>query len=83
MINTTQGPMDEALLARTVIFEDRPTEFVVAVEWRFEGELVRRDAHVILKDPSPIATAIIGHAARDVTVGLSSVAGRSDVGGLR
>lgn len=34
MIRTTHGMMDEVLLARTVGFEDRPTEFVVWVEWR-------------------------------------------------
>ncbi|MBA3578933.1 MAG: hypothetical protein H0W42_03010 [Gemmatimonadaceae bacterium] len=33
-INTTHGPVDEAILARTVGFEDRPGEFVVWVEWR-------------------------------------------------
>lgn len=57
-ITTTLGPVEEASLARTVGFEDRPSEFVVWVEWKFGGELVRRDAHVILKEPSAVATAI-------------------------
>lgn len=34
MLTTTHGEIDETRLARTVIFEDRPNEFVVAVEWR-------------------------------------------------
>ena len=34
MITTTHGEKDERDLARTVIFEDRPDEFVVAIEWR-------------------------------------------------
>lgn len=34
MITTTHGPVDEHALSRTVGFEDRPTEFVVWVEWR-------------------------------------------------
>ena len=60
MITTTHGPMDEAQLARTLGFEERPNEFVVWVEWRLGEELVRRDAHVILKEPSVIADALVG-----------------------
>lgn len=37
MIKTTHGLKDEAELARTVGFEDRPGEFVVWVEWRLMG----------------------------------------------
>jgi len=48
-ILTTHGDVDESQLARTVGFEERPTEFVVWVEYRLDGELVRRDCHVILK----------------------------------
>lgn len=59
-INTTHGLLEEATLARTVGFEDRPPEFVVWVEWRLGDELVRRDAHVILKQPSVIADALVG-----------------------
>lgn len=57
-INTIKGPVEESALARTVGFEDRPAEFVVWVEWRLNGELVRRDAHVILKQASVVADAI-------------------------
>lgn len=58
----TMEAVDESLLARTVGFEDRqdPPEFVVWVEWRLSGQLVRRDAHVILKQSSVVATAIVG-----------------------
>ncbi len=59
-ITTTKGPIDESVLARTVGFEDRPSEFVVWVEWRLDGELVRRDAHVILKETSAVAGAVVG-----------------------
>lgn len=59
-INTIHGLMDEAMLARTVGFEDRPNEFVVWVEWKLGDEIVRRDAHVILKQASVIADAIAG-----------------------
>jgi len=60
LINTTHGPLDEATLARTVGFEDRPGEFVIWVEWRLGEELVRRDAHVVLKQPTVTADAIVG-----------------------
>jgi len=77
-MNTTHGQIDPAMLARTLIFEDRPDEFVVSVEWRapacrdgckvcaqpdmpkaVNGQvLVRRDAHVILKEASVGADAL-------------------------
>jgi hypothetical protein len=60
MINTTKGLLEESSLARTVGFEDRPSEFVIWVEWRQGDELVRRDAHVILKTPSVTADALVG-----------------------
>ena len=59
-ILTAIGLVDEADLARTVGFEDRPTEFVIWVEWRYDGEIVKRDAHVVLKAPSATADAIVG-----------------------
>lgn len=83
-MNTTHGPLDESILARTVGFEDRPKEFVVWVEWRLMNHdsatcascavsgnpipvgdtvLVRRDAHVILKEPSVTADGIAASLA--------------------
>ena len=81
-IHTTHGLVEDSTLARTVGFEDRPTEFVVWVEWRAlqhdaatcatcqlptnpqpDGHgavLVRRDAHLILKEPSVVASALVG-----------------------
>jgi hypothetical protein len=58
LINTIHGLMEESTLARTVGFEDRPNEFVVWVEWRRGEELVRRDAHCILKHASAVAEAV-------------------------
>jgi len=58
LINTINGPVEESSLARTVGFEDRPNEFVIWVEWRLGSELVRRDAHVVLKEPSVVADAL-------------------------
>lgn len=58
LIHTTLGDVEESVLDRTVGFEDRPNEFVVWVEWRHGNELVRRDAHCILKRMTVEATAI-------------------------
>jgi hypothetical protein len=60
LITTTHGPVEESALARTLGFEERPNEFVVWIEYRIGDELVRRDAHVILKEPSVIADALVG-----------------------
>jgi hypothetical protein len=60
LINTTHGQVEESTLARTTGFEDRPNEFVVWVEWKLGDELVRRDAHVILKQGSVVADALVG-----------------------
>jgi hypothetical protein len=82
-IQTIKGLLDESTLTRTVMFEERPQEFVISVEWRLprtvplpdlragasvdeqlvraremQGELVKRDCHVILKTPSAVATAV-------------------------
>jgi hypothetical protein len=84
LMNTTHGLVEESTLARTVGFEDRPNEFVVWVEWRMGEELVRRDAHVILKRPGEEAQAVLGAIAgpNDVTVGLSGVAANGAAGGF-
>jgi hypothetical protein len=59
-ITTTHGPLEETTLARTVGLEDRPREFVIWVEWRLGDELVRRDAHVVLKEVSVAADLVAG-----------------------
>lgn len=58
MIRTTKGVVEESTLARTVIFQDHPNEFTIAVEYRLGDELVRRDAHIVMKEPSVIADAV-------------------------
>jgi hypothetical protein len=60
LIHTTKGELEEYELQRTLGFEERPTEFVVWIEYRLGDELVRRDAHVILKQPSVVADALVG-----------------------
>ncbi len=81
IITTTHGQLDESTLLRTVGFEDRPTEFVIWVEWKLAAHnanclfcadqanprpsadgsvLVKRDAHVVLKQGSVVADALVG-----------------------
>lgn len=83
MISTTKGVIDEALLRRTVGIDDRPNANDVAVwiEWRLDGEIVRRDAWVTLK-VSNIEAITSPRPSNDVTVGLTGVAAKAEAGGL-
>ena len=61
MIQTIHGLMPEHELERTTTFIDRPTELVNIIEYHWNGERVHRSAFVTLKEPSEIATAIVGN----------------------
>lgn len=54
MIETTNGPMDEATLTRSVILHDRPSGLALWIEYRVgsavDGDLVRRDAFPLPKN---------------------------------
>jgi hypothetical protein len=52
--------VDDSTLEKRELFESRPNEFVIAVEWREAGVLVKRDCHLILKTPSVVADALCG-----------------------
>lgn len=52
--------VDASTLEKRTIFEDRAAEFVIAVEYREGDVLVRRDCHVILKQPATVAESIAG-----------------------
>lgn len=60
LVRTIKGEVEEGQLARTVGFEDRPTQYAVWIEWRLEGELVRRDAFLLPKDTRPTVETIHG-----------------------
>lgn len=59
MIETLIGPMDEADLEKVEGGIDNENEHTTWVEYYYEGELVRRDAHVTLKH-GMVAGAIAG-----------------------
>lgn len=72
-INTTKGLVEESALARTLGFEDRPDQIALWVEWRLEGELVRRDAFPLPKEAGPLVFTTegdrpIGELARVIEI---------------
>jgi hypothetical protein len=60
LIFTTKGEMDESLLERTEGVVDNENEHTTWVEYRFDGEVVRRDVHVALKQGIDMASIAEG-----------------------
>lgn len=58
LVFTTKGELPFDTLTRTFELTDGEADITVAVCWRVGGELVRRDAHVVLKHPTVEAAAI-------------------------
>lgn len=63
LIRTIHGMLEESTLTKIVghedrTYPDRAGEYVTWIEWKQGDEIVRRDAHVILKEPSVVADAI-------------------------
>jgi len=56
IVTTTKGPMDDSLLEKREGSVDNSNEFTTWVEYRLDGELVHRSAHVTLKQ-SPAAAS--------------------------
>jgi len=49
LISTTKGLMDEALLIKSEGVVDNEDEFTTWTEYRLDGEIVHRSAHVTMK----------------------------------
>ena len=49
LLYTTKGEIDESLLVRTEGVDENDNERAEWVEYRLDGELVRRDLHLTLK----------------------------------
>lgn len=60
LITTTKGLMDESLLVKKTGGIDNDDELTTWVEYRLDGELVHRSAHVTLKK----TPAMFGEAAK-------------------
>jgi hypothetical protein len=60
LITTTKGLMDESLLVKKTGGIDNDDERTTWVEYRLDGELVHRSAHVTLKK----TPAMFGEAAK-------------------
>lgn len=60
IVTTTHGPMDDALLLKKEGVVDNENELTTWTEFYYQGELVHRSAHVILKKIPPM----FGEAAK-------------------
>ncbi len=58
VVYTIHGDLPRRDLLRSLTLAENDNEYCVAVTWFYNGELVRRDAHVILKQSSAVASAI-------------------------
>ena len=78
-MNTTHGLMNEAQLARSVGFEDRPNEFVVWVEWRMPACIDPCPVCAHPDNPQPVNGQVLvrrdAHCIlKDATVGAQAIA---------
>jgi hypothetical protein len=48
LVDTIKGPIARDQLVVTDIVEEGPNHRSIVTEWRFQGEIVKRDCHVIL-----------------------------------
>lgn len=60
LIFTTKGDIEESLLTKTEGFDETETEIVNWTEYHLNGELVKRDVHLALKQPAAFTDTIIG-----------------------
>ena len=57
LIETKYGPMEEALLSYREEITDNDNEYTVAQVWERDGEIVKRSAHITLKQMPPMGGA--------------------------
>lgn len=60
LVSTTKGLMDEALLIKSEGVVDNENELTTWTEYRLDGEIVHRSAHVTMKK----MPAMFGEAAK-------------------
>lgn len=60
LIFTTKGDLEESLLIMTEGSDETDTETANWIEYHLDGELVKRDVHLILKHPATFTDTQIG-----------------------
>ena len=55
VVTTIVGDIPRAQLERSVRLFEQPANYVVTVEWRLDGDVVRTDPNVVLKDQNIVA----------------------------
>lgn len=60
LIFTTHGDIEESLLVKTEGSDENENEISNWTEYHLEVELVRRDVHLVLKQPATFTDTIIG-----------------------
>ena len=60
LIFTTHGDLEESLLIKTEGSDETENEISNWTEYHLDGELVRRDVHLVLKQPATFTDTIIG-----------------------
>ena len=59
LIFTTHGDLEESLLVKTEGSDESENEISNWTEYHLEDELVRRDVHLILKQPASFTDTVI------------------------
>lgn len=60
LIFTTHGDLEESLLIKTEGSDENDNEVSNWTEYHLDDELVRRDVHLVLKQPTTFTDTIIG-----------------------
>lgn len=60
LIFTTHGDLEESLLVKSEGSDENDNEISNWTEYHLDGKLVRRDVHLVLKQPATFTDTIIG-----------------------
>lgn len=60
LIFTTHGDLEESLLVKTEGSDENENEISNWTEHHLDGELVKRDVHLTLKQPATFSETLIG-----------------------
>jgi len=60
LIFTTKGELEESFLIKTEGSDENDNEVSNWTEYHLDNELVRRDVHLVLKQPATFTETVIG-----------------------